>query len=662
MSGQPMLSANDSLLNKVKMNNVKNAHNVSPFANKEDFKLRCHAKTARRIFYAALVVASIVAGVYMMFSILVPNGLTLLEAALLLLFSVTFSWIVVSFWSAAIGFFLQLFRIDALSLKKLKTQHFSEPEKYTIQARHALVMPVYNEDSRRVIAGLEATLKSLEQTGKFSNFDVFLLSDSQDPSVIENEWREWQGLLQRIPQLENQLFYRRREKNIGRKVGNLMDFCQRWGSYYQGMIVLDADSIMSGACVLNLTLSLEANTQAGLIQTVPIPVRQKTFFGRFLQFAADLYSPMLATGLAFWQTDSANYWGHNAIIRVDAFVEHCGLPALPAKKGPFSGEILSHDFVEAALLRRAGWHVYLLPELKGSYEEVPSNLLDYATRDRRWVQGNIQHLALLTGSGLHSLSRLHFLFGAVAYLSTLVWLSMLALSTADAVMRSLSSNVFFESGYQLFPSWPVAKTGLIFSMLYVTGVLLLLPKVMGLVVALCHRRREFGGAIRLFVSAVLETIFAILIAPLMMVFHSYFVVSVFLGRKVNWNAQERDGRMVRWREAWRHTGVATVAALAWGGVAYYFTPVFFWWLMPVLVGLVLAAPLVRFSSSLTLGRLSARSGLFICSSEAEPDPVLQELRRNLEEHPHPRYVPHYQIRLKLPPGKWRDMPIQSFFS
>ena len=137
--------------------------------------------------------------------------------------------------------------------------------------------------------------------------------------------------------------------------------------------------------------AMQANPRTGLIQTIPIPVRQTTFFGRFVQFAAVLYSPMLATGLAFWQTDAANYWGHNAIIRMRAFIDHCGLPTLPGK-APFGGDILSHDFVEAALLRRAGWDVFLLADLEGSYEEVPCNIIDYAKGDRRWVQGNIQHL------------------------------------------------------------------------------------------------------------------------------------------------------------------------------------------------------------------------------------------------------------------------------
>lgn len=633
---------------------IRSARDRCAVAGASICAIECPAKTLRRIGYFSAVILSSCAGIYLMFDILSANGLTLLEGALLTLFSVTFAWIVVSFWSAAIGFVLQIFSIDPLSLKRSVAHRRRPLSSLTVEKRHALIMPIYNEETRRVVAGLEASLISLELTGQLEHFDVYLLSDTQKPEIIETEQKHWQGLLQRHPHLRHHLFYRRRDKNIGRKVGNLGDFCQRWGSYYEGMIVLDADSIMTGECILRLVHSLEANPAAGLIQTVPIPVRQRTFFGRYLQFAADLYSPMLAAGMAFWQTDSANYWGHNAIIRIEAFIANCGLPTLPGS-GPFGGEILSHDFVEAALLRRGGWDVFLLAELQGSFEEVPSNLLDYATRDRRWVQGNIQHLALLRWAGLHGVSRLHFLFGAIAYLSTLVWLAMLGLSTVDAALRALSANTFFESGHQLFPTWPVAKTELIFSMLYVTAVLLLLPKLMGLVVALVHRRSAFGGSLRLMLGALVEAIFAVLIAPLMMVFHSYFVMCVFLGRKVSWNSQARDGRMVAWREAISHTVIATVIAIIWGAAALHFSPSFFWWLVPVLTGLVLAAPLVRFSSSFSLGDWMRRWGVFVSSAEAAPPPVLSELERCLSADLQECYeAPEHCF--KLLPRRWRAMP------
>src|SRR5690554_161283 len=611
------------------------------------------AMLARRILFFILVLALGGVGIGMMFEILRPNGVTLLEASLLLLFGITFLWIVFSFSSAALGFVLQLLRLDPLTLRRVSAQ--PKPDAL-VSTRNAIIMPVYNEDTARVIAGFEVSLRSLAATGQIDAFDFYLLSDTQDAQLASAEAGAWQQLCQRLGPLAARVHYRRRTLNSGRKVGNVSDFCCRWGDQYEAMIVLDADSVMTGECMLSLVHAIEQNLQVALVQTVPIPVRQDTMFGRFLQFAADLYSPMLATGLAFWQGDSANYWGHNAIIRIEPFMQHCGLPKL-AGRGPFSGEILSHDFVEAALLRRAGWGVLLLADARGSYEELPSNLLDYATRDRRWVQGNMQHLALLGGARLHRVSRLDFLLGAVAYGSSLLWLIMLALSTIDAVVRALSSNVFFTTGFQLFPNWPIAKTGLIFSLLSLTVALLLLPKVFAVIIALRQRRAEFGGPWRLLLGALIETVFAILIAPLMMVFHAYFVVSVLVGHKVSWNAQARSGRMVPWAEAFAHTLPASLVAVIWGVLTYVLTPVFFWWMTPVLLGLVLAAPIVRYSSSLELGDRLRRAGVFIAPSEAQTPSVLSDLEQTLLEHdgaypdvPEPA----------LPASRWRSMPIQSF--
>lgn len=627
-----------------------------PFVNRGlATRLQAPGKLARQLLVSALSSATVATGVWLMFDILRQNGTTILEAALLLLFSITFSWIVIAFWSGAIGFVLQMLGIDPLSLRRRRAVDIQQIGQ--LNSRTAVVMPVYNEDTARIMAGFEANLRSLAATGHMDAFDFYMLSDTQDPALIEAELAGWHALTERLGELAEHAFYRRREKNSHRKVGNLADFCQRWGGHYDQMVVLDADSIMTGTCVVTLVATMEANPATGLIQTVPIPVRQTTLFGRFLQFAAALNSPMLATGLAFWQTDCANYWGHNAIIRIDAFLESCGLPSLPGK-GAFGGDILSHDFVEAALLRRAGWEVFLLAELDGSYEEVPSNLLDYATRDRRWVQGNIQHLALLNARGLHSISRLHFLFGAVAYISTLVWLLMLALSTADALVRAANSNVFFSSGYQLFPDWPIAKTELIFSMLYLTVGLLLVPKLMSMVVALTHKRQAFGGGLSLVASTLVETVFAILIAPLMMVFHSYFVICVFLGRKVRWDAQSREGRMIPWGQALYRTAFVGIVAIAWGGITYLYAPTFFWWLTPVLLGLILAAPIVRYSSSFTLGRLAHKWGLFMCPSETSVIPVLRELETALPKAAEPNAA---KVEVPaLPTEVWRDMPLQSF--
>ncbi|MBB1341676.1 glucans biosynthesis glucosyltransferase MdoH, partial [Pseudoalteromonas sp. SR45-6] len=614
-------------------------------------------KKTRVWLFSLLVLAISAYGMWIMFDILNSNGMTPLEYALLALFSITFTWIVTAFCSGCMGFILQLFRIDPLTLTRQKAIEIDQQA--LSKTRTAVVMPIYNEDTQRVIAGFEVSLRSLIKTGQFAHFDFYLLSDTQDKEIANNELKAWHALTERLGDFAKQTFYRRREDNKHRKVGNLTDFCERWGSKYEHMIVLDADSIMTGQCMLELTSSMINNPQAGLIQTIPIPVRQDTFFGRFLQFASVLYSPMLATGSAFWQTNHANYWGHNAVIRVKAFIDCCGLPVLKGN-APFGGEILSHDFVEASLLHRSGWDVLLLSDIQGSYEEVPSNILDYAIRDRRWVQGNIQHLGLLPASGLKIISKLHFLLGATAYISSLIWLSMLVLSTIDAVTRALNSNVYFNQAYQLFPTWQIAKTELINSLLFVTIVLLLLPKLMGIIVTLIHRNKQFGGSFKLILGSIIETVFAIIIAPLMMVFHSYFVVCVFLGKKVTWDAQPRSGRMVPWQEAIGYTLLSTLIALAWGGIAYYFTPVFFWWLSPILVGLILAAPIVRYSSSIGLGVKLRKMGIFICPSEVDNNDTLAALRVHEQEIALPNDdVANFTIPT-LGQEQPSVMPIQSF--
>ncbi|MQM36544.1 Glucans biosynthesis glucosyltransferase H [wastewater metagenome] len=612
-------------------------------------RVHCPGAGLRRAVFALLVLSSAAGGVFLMFSILRANDTTILEWGILALFTVTFTWIVAAFWSAVAGFVLSLARRHPLTLAASPVPD-SGPT-----GRVAVVMPVYNEDPGRVLAGLEATWHSLVATGAGERFDFHLLSDTRDEAIAEAEAAGCAELAERLD-ADGRLFYRRRDDNAGRKAGNIADFCRRWGGRYDFMVVLDADSVMSGDALLALARTMWRHPSAGIIQTVPIPVRQRTPFGRFLQFAARLYSPMLATGLSFWQMDAANYWGHNAIIRVRAFSDCCGLPALPGRP-PLGGDILSHDFVEAALMRRGGWHVYLLPEIEGSYEEVPSNLLDFAKRDRRWAQGNLQHLRLLAAYGLHPLSRVHFLMGATAYISSLLWLFMLALSTVDALTRALNQGEFFRRGYQLFPDWPVAKTTEIASLLMITVALLLLPKVLGVLRALLRadERRAFGGGWRLAWNALTETVFSVLIAPVMMVFHAGFVLAVLSGSRTGWDPQVRDGRAVAWREAARRTALATIGGLLWGGVTAWLALGFFWWLTPIVAGLVLAAPIVVCSSRLDWGEWMVRSGTWAAPEERRPPAVLGLLDTTLaaEGRGAARRLP------ALPPERPLAMPVQS---
>ncbi|MDT8878779.1 glucans biosynthesis glucosyltransferase MdoH [Halomonas saccharevitans] len=618
-----------------------------------DGSLRAPWLAARQALVALLVLATTALGGWAMFDILNVDGITVLQGIVLGLFVIIFGWITVALWTAIIGFLLRLTRRDPLTLERLDSPApTSDPGEHCT----ALVMPIHNEDPERVVGGLESTCRSLLDQPHVRGFEVFVLSDTRDEAIARREQAAIAGLQRRLaPELA--VHYRRRDDNRGRKAGNLADFCRRWGHRYDYLVVLDADSLMGGETLVSLVARMQAHPGVGLIQTVPIPVGACSVFGRFTQFAAALHSPLLATGRCFWQGDAANFWGHNAILRTRAYMACCGLPTLSGTP-PLGGEILSHDFVEAALMRRAGWRVHLDVHLDESHEEVPSHLLAFARRDRRWIQGNLQHLRLLGARGLHPMSRLHFLSGALAYLTSLLWGLMLVVSSVDAIGRAQGRHEFFRTGDQLFPDWPIATSNLMLPLLISTGVILLLPKVLGCLLSVIQRPGAFGGRARLLASTLLEIALAILVAPLMMLLHSRFILGVLGGHEVRWDAQDREGRPVPWGEAFRHTWLATLIGVGWAASTYLLATMFFWWLAPVWGGLLIAAPLVRVTSSPTLGRWLTRAGLLRVPAEATPPPVL---RRWALAPPGPSMASTPVARPAPPPPEAPgEMPLQSF--
>ena len=583
--------------------------------------------SGRRWLLFSLVLGTSGLGTSLMLRIVGSGGIHALEVVIVLLFACTFGWISVAFWTGLFGFGLQLLRRDPLTLARTPSpaplerpgQRAGEP----LSSRTAIVMPACNEDSARVIEALRAVIRSVARTGEGDGFDAFLLSDSTDPEISREEEVAWKRWMEGSVPGFGRCVYRRRETNQGRKAGNIADFCERWGADYDLMVVLDADSLMTGSTLVALVRGMEASPDAGVIQTVPIPARQVTLFGRVLQFAAALQAPLLAAGQSFWQVDAANYWGHNAIIRVRPFMEHARLPVLPGRP-PLGGEILSHDFVEAALLRRAGWKVYLQPSLDGSFEGLPGNIPDYATRDRRWAQGSLQHLRLLAAPGLHSVSRSHFLFGALGYVSSLLWLLMLVASTAYVIFPESGSGKLWTESSLRISTWTSPDDAAPVSLLAITAVILLLPKCLALLLTLARRRIAFGGFGRLLAGFVLETTFSVLVAPLMMMYHSRFVASILAGRNVPWDAQQREGRAVSWAAAWQSAGSITWVGIAWAGLTLYHSATFFIWLVPIFLGLVASAPLIRFTSRPDWGRRARQHGLFLVPSETHPHHVLEE--------------------------------------
>ena len=592
----------------------------------------------RRVLLAVLVISTSIIGCVAMHRVVAGLGIGW-QITMLVLFALTFTWIALAFWGGVCGFVLCALRLDPLSLRR---QVPLSPNGSLLISRTALVMPIYAEPPIPTIAGLEATCRSLLEQAKTPNshlekplskhFEVFILSDTQDPEKAKVEAAHVVALQQRLAgQLS--VHYRRRENNLGRKAGNIAEFCCRWGRRYDYMVVLDADSLMSGATLLKLVHRMQRQPSVGLIQTVPIPVGQRTLFGLFTQFASALYSPMLAAGQSFWQGDAANYWGHNAIIRTRAFMASAGLPTLSGKP-PLGGEILSHDFVEAALLKRSGWQVLLdttattavsshnpyASASHNSFEAMPSNMLDFAKRDRRWLQGNLQHLRLLTGAGFHPLSRLHFLFGAFAYLSSLVWLGLLVCTSILVGYRAIDA-----SPTQALPQ------SLSVGLLSITLGMLLAPKFLGLLLAFFQCPHAFGGRLKLLASAFLEILFAAIIAPLMMAWHSLFIINVLLGRSIEWQTQPRGERSLPWGEVWQHAGWMTMCGVVWAGAVMLISTSAFGWLTPAWLGLVAAVPLIKYSSSSTWGGvINLRFGLLQTPSSSLIPPLLNEFNALME--------------------------------
>jgi membrane glycosyltransferase len=305
------------------------------------------------------------------------------------------------------------------------------------------------------------------------------------------------------------------------------------------------------------------------------------------------------------------------------------LARLPGKP-PLGGEILSHDFVEAALMGRTGLEVWLAHDLTGSYEESPPNILDELKRDRRWCQGNLQHLRLLFSDGIRFGHRAIMAMGVMAYASALLWAIFLVLSSAEVIIQTLAPPVYFSAGPSLFPRWPIWHPELTIALLTTTGLLLILPKFLSLALIIKNRRTAaFGGALRLAVGIALEIIFSTLVAPLRMWFHSKFVLLTLFGRQIKWNAQRRNDSETRWWEAVRQHGFSTLIALIWMAGALYWNETLAWWLLPVSISLLLAVPLSVYSSRIDLGRAIKRWQLFGIPEERVLPPVLQRMEKLL---------------------------------
>lgn len=624
----------------------------------------------RRRLLSTLVIVTVALGL-LKWAAAMPSDITVwTRAAVIVLFVLTFGWIALYFWSSILGFSQLLKRarmpgitypadveaaLDAeagIAADDLRARQNPAAPKVRemasfIKAKTAVLMPIYNEEPAQVMARLLAIGEDLQQAGAGGRFDIFVLSDTTNPKIWVKEEKIW---LEAKRILESgsfgaesrsdteaagrsggtaggaglHIYYRRRAQNTARKSGNIEDFCNRWGAEYDFMLVLDADSLMTAETIVKMARLMEANPHAGIIQASPQMVNSTSMFARMQQFAGKVAGPVVGAGLAYWQAGNSNYWGHNAIIRTRAFIDCCGLPKLKGK-GPFGGFILSHDFVEAALIARGGWSAWLLPELKGSYEECPPSMIDFAARDRRWCQGNLQHIKVLISRGLHPVSRVHFLTGIMSYLSSPLWLLFLLAGLSMVLFREFIPPQYFGQTYSLFPNWPVFDRYGTIGLFVLSMAMLLVPKFLGLAAYLKGNAGKNGrtdgvcGYVRSAWNAGkslgLEIVVSTLMAPVMMLFQSKFVFDILRGKSVGWNAQNRGDEGTSWQTAWQihkwHTVLGAVTAL----VVWKYAHVLFWWLLPITLGLVLAVPLSVISSRVSAGRWLRERGWFVIPEE-----------------------------------------------
>jgi membrane glycosyltransferase len=543
-----------------------------------------------------------------------PMGLSAVDLALLVLFSITLPWTVIGFWNAVIGLGLMRLTRDAAAAVNPYLVH--EPDwiraKHHPLSRTAILSCIRNEDIERVILNLEVMLDELRAAGVAPGFALHVLSDSDWPELIDEEARAFERLRLRWSGVID-VHYRRRPSNPGFKAGNIGEFIGRCGSDYDYALVLDADSVMSARSILRLRQMMEDNPRLGIAQSLVTGLPSASLFARIFQFGMRLGMRSYTLGSAWWQGDCGPYWGHNAMIRIAPFMAHCALPQLPGT-GPLSGWILSHDQVEAVLMRRAGYEVRVVPMEDGSYEENPPNLLEFIRRDLRWCHGNMQYFQLLKLDNLEPVSRLQLVLAILMFIGSPAWLGFVCLSSLSYVLGYQGLAFRADAGLALF--------GIIMTMVFA-------PKLATIVDVLANAdlRRRFGGGIRVLLSSITEIVFAMLIAPIMAIAHTIFMAGLALGRKKQWPAQFRDAAALPWRplitKLWPQM-LFGILGFAW---FFFALPMGFgaWLALPVIVGPAVAVLLGWSTAWPQLGFAAHRLGLWSIPEETAPQQTILSL-------------------------------------
>ena len=566
----------------------------------------------RRLTFLLLVLATMAGLTTWLAMVFAPRGLTMAELLLVILFALNTPWLAIGLWNAVIGVVLMrlgpdwLHRILPVSgLNRDGTCVDDGP----LTTRTAVVMPVRNENPDAVFARLGAVAASLEATGHAGDFALFLLSDSSWPDIAAEEerlcagWRSRSGL---------PLHYHRRPVNHRYKAGNIEEFCDRAGDGFDHMVLLDADSLMSGGAIVRLVRLMQANPQLGILQSLVTGLPSLSPFCRVFQFGMRHGMRAYTTGSAWWQGDQGPYWGHNAIVRMEPFRRACRLPRLSGSP-PLGGEILSHDQVEAVLMRRAGYEVRVLPIEDGSFEENPPTLREFIRRDLRWCQGNLQYLRLLSMPGIRLLGRIQLVLAILMYTAAPVWYCFMAVGITDSALTAAAGA-------------DIAVRRQMVVALFVTVVLMnFAPKILGVIDVLLRpgERARYGGAAALLRGAVLELVFSVLLTPALALAQTIFIAGLCTGRRITWEAQGRSQRELSPGEAARALWPHPLAGLCLAGALAGFAPDFLLWGAPVFTGLLLAVPIAVVTSWRRPGRFLARSGWCAVPEEIDPPDTVE---------------------------------------
>jgi len=568
--------------------------------------------TLRRALFAFLVAVTMAAVLWLAAVAVPPNSFGAI--AFLVLFAVTLPWSVVGLWNAVIGFLImRLCRDPAVAVNPLAGSiRGDEP----VTASTAILMCIRNESPDQVVRNLQPLLEDLIHLKVAHLFHVYLLSDSSDPNIITEENSRFEAFISRwdgiIP-----VTYRRRAINTAFKAGNIRDFCERWGHNHTFAVTLDADSFMPAHSVLRLVRIMQANATLGILQTLIVGLPSVSPFARLFQFGMRLGMRSYTLGATWWQGDCGPYWGHNAILRLEPFIAHCHLPTLPGN-GPLAGPILSHDQVEAALMRRAGYEVRVLVQEGLGWEENPPTLMEFTRRDLRWCQGNMQYWRLLTLPGLKPVSRFQLIFAIQMYLGSPAWMAMTAIGIILLALSDTPTGPYVpvEAG---------AGTALFAIMMLMTFA----PKIASIVDVLLRppARRSFSGALAFVLNVLAEMVSMALLAPVIALSHTIFMTRIFVFRHAgSWTSQLRQSHAVPWRLAFKKLWPQTLAGCVIIAVVAIKAPNDILFALLGSTGLILAVPFAVATASPFIGTLFARIGIGRIPEENETPAELLPLK------------------------------------